>query len=355
MHVADTADLLRLLSPSYPYATPVKIRERLVYIQAMRAIAIFIVVTTHCRDPFNPATLIRSDEAGVFFRHINIIFIYISGFLFQFLLKDFNYRGYLRQKGRNVILPYLICSMPAVMTYLVGIKSPASIGAPLWVDSTTKLIVYMLVTGTHMAPFWFIPMMALVYLVSPALVGLDRIRWGYGAIGPLLLIAVMVGRSPGDSSPAHNFLFYLPVYVIGMATSHHRASLMPYLSRCFPILIACIALPLIDISADRWLDNVEFITKIAFCLGLTGMFAQFSGSLPGWVDYIGTISFGVYFIHYYAVAALTIASKSILSGFFARGLAAYGLVVITVLGASIVGVMILKAVFGRYSRLIIGA
>lgn len=283
------------------------------------------------------------------------MFVFISGFLFQFLLKGFYYRVYIKQKLRNVILPYLICSIPAVMTYLVGIKSPAGIGAPSWIDTTPKLVVYMLVTGTHMAPFWFIPMMALVYLISPVLVRLDRIRGGYGIIGLLLVVAMMAGRSPGDSNPAHNFLFYLPVYVIGMATSHYRANLMPYLSRYAPILMAFIALPLIDISADRWIDNVEFVTKIVFCLGLTGMFARFSGSLPGWVDYLGTISFGVYFIHYYAVAALTIASKSVLSGFFSCGVAAYGLIVMAVLGASIIGVTILRSLFGRYSRMIIGA
>lgn len=213
----------------------------------------------------------------------------------------------------------------------------------------------MLVTGTHMAPFWFIPMMALIYLISPALVRLDQMRWGYWTIVPLLLVAMVVGRSFHDANPLQNFAFYLPIYVIGMATSRHRAWFVPLLSRYFPLLLACIALPLIDRSADHWVDTVEFLTKIAFCLGLTGMFARVSGDLPDWVDYLGTISFGIYFIHYYAVAVLTIASKSVLSGFFAQGIAAYGLVVMSVLTASVIAVLILKTLLGSHSRMVIGA
>jgi peptidoglycan/LPS O-acetylase OafA/YrhL len=355
MDIAGTAPGITT-TPALPSdLTEVGRKERLLYIQAMRAIAIAIVVATHCRDPFADSTIIKSAETGVLFRHINIVFIFISGFLFQFLLRKFSYFPYLRAKLKNVITPYIICSIPAIAAYLIGIKSVDGLGAPLWVDSAPKLVLYMLVTGTHMAPFWFIPMMALIYLISPTLVWVDRIRWGYLVIVPLLVASLAVGRSTGDSNPAHNFLFYLPVYVIGMAVSHFRNGLIPQLSRYFPALLLFIALPLIDISADRWVDNVEFITKIAFCLGLTGMFARFSVKLPTWIDYLGSISFGIYFIHYYAVAILTIASKSALRPFFNGGLTAYALTVLTVLSLSIIGVIMLKAILRRHSRMIIGA
>lgn len=330
-------------------------RERVLYIQAMRAIAIFIVVATHCRDPFSSDTFIRSQGASVFFRHINIVFIFISGFLFQFLLKRFSYFGYLKTKIKNVIIPYVICSVPAIIAYSVGIKSPNNIGAPLWADSGAKLALYMLATGTHMAPFWFIPMMAFVYAVSPVLVRIDKMRFGYIAIAPLLLVSLLVGRSTDDSNPFQNFIFYIPVYMIGMAVSKYREKLMPFLSRYFAPLMLFIALPLIDMSADHWLDNFEYVTKIAVCLGLTGMFARFSGNLPKWVDQLGTISFGIYFVHYYMVAILTILSRSVMSGFFTRGLAAYVATVIIVLGVATACVMIVKLLAGRYSRMVIGA
>jgi peptidoglycan/LPS O-acetylase OafA/YrhL len=340
---------------SLPTSINAERRERLHYIQAMRATAIIIVVATHCRDPFLENTFIRSDEAGVLFRHINVVFIYISGFLFQFLLGRFTYYRYLHTKLINVIVPYLVWSVPAIAAYLIGIKSLNGLEAPIWFDSTPKLVLFMLATGTHMAPFWFIPMMAIIYIVSPILVRMDRTPWGYLAIAPLLLISVLVGRSVHDANPMKNFLFYVPVYVIGMAVSHYREQVIPQLSRYFPVLLIAIILPLVAIALDPWLDNVEFITKILFCLGLTGLCARFSRNIPSWVNYLGNISFGIYFVHYYIVAMLNIAAKSVLNGFFSGSIIAYSVTVIAVLVPSIATVTIAKKVMGRYSRMFIGA
>lgn len=267
----------------------------------------------------------------------------------------FHYKSYILSKIRNVITPYVICSVPAIAAYFIGIKSTETLGAPLWIDSAPKFILYMLITGTHMAPFWFIPMMAIIYIVSPALVQLDRLPWAYWIIVPLLLLSLAVGRSPGDSNPAQNFVCYLPVYVIGMAVSHYRDRLIPQLAQHCWLLLLFIALPLADISAEQGLDSVEFLTKIVFCLGLIGALARFAHDLPRWVDYLGSVSFGLYILHYYAVAVLTIAAKSVLHTFFTQGIAAYALVVFGVTGASLVAVMIAKAILGTRSRLVIGA
>jgi peptidoglycan/LPS O-acetylase OafA/YrhL len=73
------------------------------------------------------------------------------------------------------------------------------------------------------------------------------------------------------------------------------------------------------------------------------------------VNYLGNISFGIYFVHYYIVAMLNMASESVLNGFFSGSVIAYSVTVIAVLVPSIVTVTIAKKVMGRYSRMFIGA
>ena len=119
-------------TPASGTLAPSSSREKLRYIQLLRTIAIVLVVTSHVRDIFPATDVVKSDSVGLLTRHINLIFTFVAGFLFQHLLVSYRYPDYLRKKIRNVILPYLIVSIPAILAYYAGIKDFADLGARRW-------------------------------------------------------------------------------------------------------------------------------------------------------------------------------------------------------------------------------
>lgn len=106
---------------------------------------------------------------NAFFYHFltewTAIFLLISGFLFQFLLPKYEFSSFMKKKITNVILPYIIVSIPAILIYLLGYKTVHN-----WIDisellSNSKLyaIFYFYLTGGHLGPLWFIPVLTLIF------------------------------------------------------------------------------------------------------------------------------------------------------------------------------------------------
>ena len=85
-------------------------------IHSFRAVAIIAVVMTHVVDllawPLPPSLTERLiySVAG----NGTVLFLFVAGFLFQHLSARFNYGDYLRGKLRNVIIPYLVISLPII-------------------------------------------------------------------------------------------------------------------------------------------------------------------------------------------------------------------------------------------------
>lgn len=331
---------------------PVK-RAKLGYIQSLRSIAIFLVIVAHCRDSFSADDVVRSSYVDLFTTHINIIFIFVSGFLFQFLLGRFEYRKYLTTKVRNVLLPYVLVSVPAILIYLLGFKPIEKLGAPGWIDNPVEFASYMLLTGSHLAPFWFIPMMCVFYLLAPLFRWIDRNPAFYGLIIPFLAISMVIGRSPHDQ-PLWNAAFYVPIYVLGMCVSHFRETLSPIFARFWPLLLACIFLPELWSGSFFVYSNLLLVSKILVCFGIIGLLIRYDAVIPAWFHYLGDISFGIFFVHYYIVASVTmLAAHGKLP--FLNGLDIYLALIILVTALSVATVAAIKRVTGAYSRQVIGA
>ncbi|MDR6146740.1 surface polysaccharide O-acyltransferase-like enzyme [Sphingomonas sp. SORGH_AS870] len=312
------------------------------------------MVATHCVDPFQPGDIVRSPMVALFTRHINIMFIFVSGFLFQYLIHRFSYGPYLKTKAKNVLLPYFLISLPAILIYATGLKPLDKFVGLVTADQPVKLAALMLATGSSLAPFWFIPMMTIFYLISPVLKWIDDHPRAYGIMLPWLILALFVGRSVGDANPLQNAIFFGPIYLLGMGVSRLRDRVIPVLARFWPLLIAAILIPIpISPSAAIW-DPVMLLTKILVCLGLVGLLSKVADHLPRKVDYLGDISFGIFFVHYYIVAAITIlANKGKLP--FLHGFAVYFGVLFLVVALSSIIVMAIREIFGRYSRQLVGA
>ena len=103
-----------------------------------------------------------------------MLFVFIAGFLFQYLKKKFEYRSYLIRKTRYVILPYLIISALPIGLKLIGLHQSDWVPPEMIPDGIFGKAVFYLASGKHLGPFWFIPMIVIFYIISQLLIKIDK-------------------------------------------------------------------------------------------------------------------------------------------------------------------------------------
>lgn len=187
-----------LPTPAPPPAPPREARQGsfLRHIHLLRGFAILLVIGAHCWPAFAWSD---REHARILlaFDNVTVVFMFISGLLFQHLSWRFEYRRYLRHRFSIVVLPYVIISIPAIVLVIFFLHRtsvwPWVYELPVW-----EQVIFFLATGKHLAPLWFIPMMTLFILAAPVFVWIDR-RDLYPWVLPVTLtLAILLGR---DSVP----------------------------------------------------------------------------------------------------------------------------------------------------------
>lgn len=148
----------------------------LTYIHNLRGLAILFVVGVHAGgyehewvshpgvNRFLDLIFDPSEGNGT------VLFLFIGGFLFQHLTHNhFEYRKYLEAKFLNIILPYIIISIPLILIRINTSFHSLSLPEGFANRSPWEQFFYLLLTGTHMPPFWFISTIVLFYLTAPLL------------------------------------------------------------------------------------------------------------------------------------------------------------------------------------------
>jgi peptidoglycan/LPS O-acetylase OafA/YrhL len=340
-------------------SAPVPRAPKLQFIQLVRGLAIIGIVACHCQDLFDVSDPVRSAPMNMLSRHVNVVFVIVSGFLFQYLSSRYDYGKYLKSKATNVLTPYVVCSAPAILLYVAGLKATPDIADATGSQNSIDLVITLLLTGKAIAPYWFVPMACIFFLMAPVWRWIDQNPRWFLIIPVLLCVSAMVGRSFGDVSPLQNALFYAPAYLIGMATSHFRETVLPWLARLSLPLMMSVFVALLLRSSPGLFDFAAFFSKILFALGLVGWLSQ-TGLAQSRTSYnqdalaIGESSFGIYFIHYYIVSAI---NMLIMGGYIGRphGFAAFAALLVAVMAASVMIVLTVQIACGRSSKMLVGA
>ena len=138
-------------------------------IHRLRGIAILLIVATHCATFFtwnqHPFALGLVQDL---FDNSTLIFMFISGYLFQHNSSDFHYGRYLRAKLRNVIAPYLIAAAPGIAYVLLfDVAKVHELGLDRH-PGVERVAYFLVYGGAHVNyALWFIPVICLYYLAAP--------------------------------------------------------------------------------------------------------------------------------------------------------------------------------------------
>ena len=193
------------------------------YINAFRAVAIFFIVATHSVLVFSwDTSLVQKKILDIVIGSGTVFFLFIAGYLFQHLSSKFDTKKYYASKLQNILLPYLIISLPSIIYYVF--ISPRNWDANFVAQPEWLQVFYYYWWGLHLYNMWFIPVIALFYLLGPILIKGDKSNILYCLLPLFIFISVLVPRSLFTTD---NFLHFFSIYVLGMLASKYKSKINP--------------------------------------------------------------------------------------------------------------------------------
>ncbi len=232
-------------------------------------------------------------------------------------------------------------------------------------------VVYMLATGRHSGILWFIPMIAVFYLLSIVLIKWAKTK-SFNYITPVLVILGLWTNQFGYySNIALSFLHFLPVYLFGMWLAKFKEAVFDksliWLLLCF---VAYIILSLMEVFefikvTDLINERNSTILTLHFnpgklkatllCVVLILFFKHFDSKKFRLLDLTGNYSFGIFFIHLYCINVFQLVYKKGLVPISGLNLFSYLLYVTVIVLLCLLIVHSIKFIFKRNSRLLIGS
>lgn len=349
-----------------------KSRKFLNSINYFRGIAIIIIVMAHSYGVahwnvhHNPTTLEK------FFYSLNlngsVFFIFISGFLYNHIFyAKFDYPKFMLKKAKYVLLPYLVCSaIPTWQTvFLHG-------GGPFLPDSLREQpllsILWFIGTGRAVYAYWYIPMVMLIFTISPAINYLIRSKYLLNVFFFLLPISMIVHRPVNNMNPLHSLVYFLPIYLLGIYSSIHQQKIYSYLkSNHNKIIIILLALGLGAIQVLLFdqsgnfnksffsvtVPDINLIQKILLSFLFLSVLDHYEQTDIKSMKKTAETSFAIYFIHPFLINPLIRLTKN-LNWEFQGNLLTLLIATLAMVTISMAIAHIVKIILKKNSRYVIG-
>lgn len=336
-------------------------------INYFRGIAIIWIVLPHCRR-FSAIeyNTIFAQTIGNLIQGGSFLFIFISGFLFHHVFySQFDFHSFFKRKLKFVLVPYLVMSIILMLIYiLTNDLSPDKI---LYYF---ERIFYFLVTGKHLVPYWYIPFIMIVFVLSPLFVLFIKfpLKIQLFIILLLLTMPILIGRPLPSLFMAFNSVLYnSPVYLIGMVCSQRKETIYTNLiKKEYYLLGTIIILALIQTYLKAYGIFIEYgeviesrkilmLQKIVFCIFFLVWLHRFEKSEFKFLNLLAANSFGIYFVHQFFIKGLFAAKGYFDFSVPPNSPTVYFLVTTLIITISLSSILILKKIVPKYSRYIVGS
>ena len=279
-------------------------------IHVLRGVAIIMIVFSHCLGVFKNSHLIANSYLfsflNLFAFNFTTFFVLIAGFLFQHLTYKYNVKAYYLSKFKTVVCPYISVSIFCFLYFHYQYLSSLPIFS-LTEPSSSTSIIKMMLTGTQLLPLWFMPMIIIIFAISPLLY-----KWSKKSliiVGLVSMFWVVMFTKPDYTQPLLNLLHYGPVYLTGMMIKQNYEKIMKLVKENLVLVIFFFGLCFFIPFAYRYVDHLcveklyyDTLQKIIlFILAL-----YFLDSLNHknnesktfkFFSFMANVSFPIYFVH----------------------------------------------------------
>lgn len=343
------------------------------YLHAFRGFAILSIVGAHAwsfmifwtgnLDSEGLQWLFYATES--LFHGGTLYFAIISGLLFNKVLSARGWRAFFTGKLLNVCLPYVL--MTLLMTYLYWdyyLQDATAKGTNI---SYLGSVFKNLYGGSASIHFWYIPVLLVLFLLTPIFHAIQyRSRW---LMLILFLLPLLVSRSPfPDFLKLQSFVYFAGAYVGGMMLGQHLERVHDVVSKQFMLLaFSLFCVTTVILLQYYWSyqpgaffssrQSLIYVQKILICLLVLDSFKRRESQLPQWLALLGTYAFAIYFLHVEFIGLIIMNIQPYIQEYRTAGfIGALGVINLTagVAGSLLVGLMI-KQILGKHSRKLIGA
>lgn len=325
------------------------------YIHYFRALAILFIITGHSIDAFVWDDIDIEKLLRIFLSNGSVLFVFIAGYLFQHLSGRFDTKKYFKSKFKNVITPYFIISIPAIVIF-VTILERDSVWLGFYDNSILEQIGLFYLTGKHLAPLWFIPMIAIFYVIAPLLIKADKNKLIYFGLPIFIVLSCFIGRG----FPPQSFIHFFSAYLLGMFCSQFKDVINLLISRSILIVFSFSLVIFFSIYEFLFMEGtmtyINYLQKLSMSIFFLGLFIKFNSYLNSkFVSVIADTSFGVFFIHSYLLTSGKLLYLKVNGEPATGNLVLYFIVAITTLLICSYIITLVKKVSGKYSKLLVGS
>lgn len=270
-----------------------------------RGIAIVLIVAGHAipNSGWTPGSFTGSVLAW-FLRDNSALFVFISGFFFHFIYQGrLTYTDFLKKKAVNVLVPYLILSLSFIsFTLLVDNRFPNYQAIQADLNGNLYQLADHLLNGKAFVPYWYIPFIYLVFILSPAFNLFIKLRLvsQVAVMAGFFVISMLVKR-PMDFDILMTLVYFLPFYLLGILFSQYKDRFLTFLKIYnLPVLVALAAvLSVQDYLIMNQLNilDVRVVQKILLIFAFVALLDKFENSQLRFLRFAAASSFAVYFLH----------------------------------------------------------
>ena len=327
-------------------------------LHAFRAFAVINIVALHAIEIIFYFSSLAENKADL------TSFSWIVGVLFSLVLAKRGYVQFFKSKLLNVLLPYLLIT--CFMTWRI-----ARTDAPVYFDGSLWEFInvwsHKLITGSAVFSFWYMPVLFVLYLATPLFAKLLTVKKAKWLVIVVILMPLIFSRSwPGI--PWVNFVYFIGAYLLGMLVGKNYQKTIEiirhYLLSFVLTVILSTGLLFVLFYFDKpgfWLVNfsesVWYIQKIAIAGLVIMLFEQVMKTIPKWLDVLANYTFSIYFLHVYVMFEMYIVMNKLIESPTSVSiillLALFN--VVAVITICVILTYVLKLLFRKYSRFIIGA
>ena len=354
-----------------------KTPEFLGYLHSFRGLAILKIVFGHAVaaacigaygvfDISKPILIISE----VFYHDSTLYFAMISGLLFSKILKPRGYHKFYKSKLKHILLPYLFFT---VILTLIKINFSQISSFQDGFQLVASKVWMNFIFGKANFALWYIPVLIFLYLVTPVLEFLQRKNSVTKTLFFIIIIAPLfisrIQNLTEYSLSLETMIYFTGAYALGMFLGvdlnkklswlkkyKNLFGLMGLISSAFLFYFYINDIDYLGIVSLK--ETVFYIQKICFAVVFILLFKSLKDKQPKWLSPIASDSFSIYFIHgsiLYAISPwfiFLLKSHTMNPWNVVLGAAILFSLVLFICMAI---VAISKKLFGKYSRMIVGA
>lgn len=300
---------------------------------------------------------------SILFHGSTLYFTFISAILFSLVLAERGYTNFFKSKLSNVLLPYLF------FTSLVTWRSWTDEAVTVFDGSLVEFIALTgnnLLTGNAIFAYWYIPVLFVLYLLTPAfakLLAIKEAKW----LVVLIILAPLVFSRVWPDVTWTNYAYFSGAYMLGLVVGANYKKTIELIERYFLLFVlAAIAstaalVALFYYESPKWgvivfAESAWYVQKVAFSGLVIVLFERTINKVPMWLDVLGNYAFSIYFLHAYLLFEMyTIMAKIMAAPTSLPIILSLALLnVVLVIAISVAITYVCKLLLGKYSRNIIG-